>query len=210
MKVHLKFKLTPETLYLSVNLIDRFLSEERIQRKSFQLIGVTCMLIASKYEEIYAPEIRDFVYITDKSYNREDITRMEYKVLNKLKYEILTVSSYRFLERLVMLTGGDKKLFYLSQFILELTLIEYSMIKYIPSLRASSAVFLGRKILKMQPSWPKNLEKTTDYTEISLRSCVKDLCSLIDISQQSSLKACKNKFGLPKYLEVTKIPIFNN
>ena len=183
---------------------------DRIERKSFQLLGVSCMLIASKYEEIYAPEIRDFVYITDKSYSREDIAKTEYNVLSKLKFDIQTVSSFRFLERMVMLSGGDKKLFFLSQYILELTMVEYQMIKYIPSLIASSAVYLARKILKLQPGWPKNLENTTDYTEISLRTCVKDLCSLIDISQNSSLKACKNKFCLPKYLEVAKISIFNN
>lgn len=168
------------------------------------------MLIASKYEEIYAPEIRDFVYITDKSFSRDDISHMEYRILKKLKFDILTVSCYRFLEHLILMSGGNKKLFYLSQYILELSIVEYQMIKYIPSLRASSAVYLGRKILKLQPGWPKNLENTTEYTEISLRVCVKDLCSLIDISQTSSLKACKNKFCLPKYMEVTKIPIFNN
>ena len=208
--MHLKFKLVPETLYLTVNLIDRFLTKDRIDRKSFQLLGVSCMLIASKYEEIYAPEIRDFVYITDKSLTREDITKMEYRVLSKLKFDILTVSSYSFLELMFILSSADKKLFFLSQYILELTMVEYQMIKYIPSLRSSAAVYLARKILKLQPGWPKILENTTEYTEISLRACVKDLCSLLDVSKNSSLKACKNKFCLPKFMEVTRIPMFNN
>jgi hypothetical protein len=71
--VHLKFKLLPETLYLTVEYIDRYLNKEPVTRKKLQLVGVTAMLIASKYEEIYAPEIRDFVYITDKAYTKEEI-----------------------------------------------------------------------------------------------------------------------------------------
>jgi hypothetical protein len=76
-EVHLKFKLLPETLFLTVNLIDRFLEKAVIQRTKLQLVGVTSMLIASKYEEIYAPEVRDFVYITDKAYSKEEILKME-------------------------------------------------------------------------------------------------------------------------------------
>lgn len=61
-EVHLKFKLVPETLYLTVNLIDRFLERQpNVSRPKLQLVGVTCLLIASKYEEIYPPELRDLV-----------------------------------------------------------------------------------------------------------------------------------------------------
>ena len=72
-EVHLKFKLLPETLYLTVNLIDRYLALESVSRKRLQLVGVTAMLIASKYEEIYPPEIKDFVFVTDQAYNRDDV-----------------------------------------------------------------------------------------------------------------------------------------
>ena len=69
-EVHLKFKLMPETLFLTANLIDRYLATRAVSRKNLQLVGVTAMLVASKYEEIWAPEVRDFVYISDKAYDR--------------------------------------------------------------------------------------------------------------------------------------------
>ena len=72
-EVHLKFKLLPETLYITVALIDRFCTLRKVPRSEYQLVGVTAMLIASKYEEIRPPEIRDFVYITDKTYKRDQI-----------------------------------------------------------------------------------------------------------------------------------------
>jgi cyclin B len=67
--VHYKFKLLPETIFLTVNLIDRFLEKVSISRKKLQLVGVACMFIASKYEEIYAPELKDFAYVTDSAYS---------------------------------------------------------------------------------------------------------------------------------------------
>jgi hypothetical protein len=67
--VHAKFKLEPNTLFMATNIIDRFLSKERIPRKQLQLAGVAAMLIACKFEEIYAPEVRDFVYISDEVEN---------------------------------------------------------------------------------------------------------------------------------------------
>jgi cyclin B len=60
-EVHIKFKLLPETLFITVNLIDRFTERVVVKRDEYQLVGVTAMLIASKYEEIHPPVVADFV-----------------------------------------------------------------------------------------------------------------------------------------------------
>ena len=73
-EVHLKFKLVPETLYLTINLIDRYLERQEVSRPRLQLVGVTSLLIASKYEEIYPPELRDLVYICDRAYTRGEVS----------------------------------------------------------------------------------------------------------------------------------------
>ena len=75
-EVHLKFKLVPETLYLTVNLIDRYLERTEVSRAKLQLVGVASLLVASKYEEIYPPELRDLVYICDRAYTRQDVSQM--------------------------------------------------------------------------------------------------------------------------------------
>lgn len=69
-EVALEYKLVSDTFFLAVNYIDRFLSTNNVARQKLQLVGVTCMLLASKYEEIYAPQIDDFCYITDGTYTR--------------------------------------------------------------------------------------------------------------------------------------------
>ena len=76
--VHAKFRLLPETLFLTINLIDRYLSKTQGQKSRLQLVGVAALLIATKYEEIYPPTLKDLVYITDKAYSEKDIVTMEY------------------------------------------------------------------------------------------------------------------------------------
>ena len=95
-EVHLKFRLKTETLYLTFNLIDRFLERVQVSRSKLQLVGVTCLLLASKYEEIYPPDLRDFVYVTDKAYTKKQILQMEGKMLKELNFkqiECFTIGS---------------------------------------------------------------------------------------------------------------------
>lgn len=75
--VHSKFKLLPETLFLTVNIIDRFLTLKLIRKQQLQLVGVAALMVATKFEEIYPPSANDFVYITDDAYTREEILHME-------------------------------------------------------------------------------------------------------------------------------------
>ncbi len=86
--VHAKFKLLPETLYLTVNLIDRYLSLFNVQKSQVQLVGVASLLIATKYEEIYPPTVKDFIYLTDDTYTREQILAMEFNILHSLDFDI--------------------------------------------------------------------------------------------------------------------------
>lgn len=132
-EVHFKFKLLPETLFLSVNLIDRYLEKCDVLRTKLQLVGVSAMLIACKYEEIYAPEVRDFVYITDKAYTKEEILEMENLMLSALDFNITAPSSLRFLERYAKIAKVNTKQFSLARYLIELPLIEYRMLKHTPS-----------------------------------------------------------------------------
>jgi len=88
------------------------------------LVGVTAMLIASKYEEIYAPEVRDFVYITDNAYTKEEIFQMEHSLLSTLEFNVMIPSSYRFLERFIKIADASPKLVNLARYLIELPLIE--------------------------------------------------------------------------------------
>lgn len=169
-EVHLKFKLVPETLYLTVNLIDRYIEIEKVKRDKLQLVGVTAMLIACKYEEIYPPEVKDFVYITDNAYSNKEIMDMEYKMLKKFEFNVTVISSYRFIERFTKLSQDNESTFFLTQYMLELALIEYKMIKYRPSMLASGALYLAHKIMGKADAWPLKVEQYSGLKEKDVRT----------------------------------------
>lgn len=101
------------------------------------------MLIACKYEEIYAPEVRDFVYITDRAYTREEILHMEFLMLSTLDFKICSPSSLRFLERFAKIAKINSRQYSLARYLIELPLIEYRMLKHSPSIQAASALYLS-------------------------------------------------------------------
>lgn len=74
--MHDKFALMKETLFLTVNLIDRFLSKQTVVRKKLQLVGLVSMLLACKYEEVSVPVVGDLIVISDKAYTREQVLEM--------------------------------------------------------------------------------------------------------------------------------------
>lgn len=59
--VHRKFRLTSETLYVTVRCIDRFLSKQKILKSQLHILGVTSLLISTKYEEIYPPDLKELL-----------------------------------------------------------------------------------------------------------------------------------------------------
>lgn len=121
-QVHSRFQLLQETLYMTVAILDRFLQvklfykKHRIEgsflvltvrftqvqpvsRRKLQLVGVTAMLLASKYEEMYVPEVGDFAYITDNAFTKPQIREMEMLVLRELKFELGRPLPLHFLRR---------------------------------------------------------------------------------------------------------------
>ena len=201
-EVHLKFKLLPETLYLTVNLIDRYLTTQNIYRNKLQLVGVTAMLIASKYEEIYPPIVSDFVYITDNAYTREEILRMEERMLTTLQFGIHFTSPYRFLERFLMLKHASETEKNVALFMLEGTMIQYSMLAYKPSVLAASALYLASKLCFSKEPWSNRMASITTLQEKTLRSCAKEIYEhvlLRNIDDTNKLRAVFNKFSSTKY-----------
>jgi cyclin B len=202
--VHLKFKLLPETLFLTTQIIDRFLEKIEINRNKLQLVGVTALFIACKYEEIYPPELKDFVYITDKAYTKTDILMMEKEILNVLNFDITHPSSLRFLELYLQLldTRFDDTCVFFTKYLLELYLIEYKMIKYSPSWLAAATLYITIKVKK--PALSKNFDLffITGYTEDKLKECARDIIIILDCANKTSLQAVRNKYSMSKFMDV--------
>lgn len=123
------------------------------------------MLIACKYEEIYPPIVKDFVYITDNAYTKEEILEQERKMLQTLDFNIQITSSYRFLERFTKVARVDPLIFNLSRYLLELAMVNYKFLKYTQSNLAASALYLSLKMTKHPNPWGDVMVKHTHYKE---------------------------------------------
>lgn len=207
-EVHLKFKLVPETLYLTVNLIDRYLDRAEVTRPKLQLVGVTALLIASKYEEIYPPELRDLVYICDRAYSRNEILEMEEIILKKLEYKITIPSAHAFLVRYLKAAHADKRIVQLSCFILDATLQSYNMLEYLPSQLAAAAVFTARRTVGRN-AWSPTLLKYASYTEEEITPIARAVL-LAKASSSPELRAVNKKYTSSRYGGVANITILSD
>jgi cyclin B len=231
--VHYKFKLTPETLFLTVNLIDKYLSLQIVKRDLLQLIGVSALLIACKYEEIYSPELRDFEYITDKAYKKEEIVKLEIEMLKLFNFEITVPSSFRFYEIITTRLHFTKSDFNLGRYFLEAFLIDYRYLKYQPSQIACSAAFLVmnmnkerneknvnkacfrlKEFLNMKGTEEFNFNFQEDYAktmnlchkyENILKDCCKDIMFIVENLENTQLLSVKKKFMSSEFCRVAKL-----
>lgn len=204
--VHAKFKLLPETLFMTVNLIDRFLSLHSVPRQKLQLVGVASMFIASKYEEIYPPEVKDFAYVCDKAYTTAEILDMEGKIIASLAFKLTHTSAFRFLERYAQIAQLDERSVNLARYLIELSLVEYRMQKHAHSNLAGAAIYLVNKLNKRE-AWSEAMIRNTKYQESQVRTCAKELCFLLQNAPKASLQAVRRKFASSKFMEVSKIQL---
>lgn len=203
-----EYNLRSDTLYLTVNLVDRYLAKEKVERGILQLVGITAMLIASKYQEIYPPSINKFVYISDNTYTAEQVIRMEERMLNVLEFNLTVVTAKCFLRRFVKAAcvslPADQTLLenfhYLSSYITELTLQEYSFVKYLPSTIAASAVVLALMTLELTP-WTETLAYYTQYSpeDAVFHACLQDLFKVFSCAAENHLQAIREKYSSDRF-----------
>eukprot|EP01026_Neomeris_dumetosa_P079892 TRINITY_DN8778_c0_g1_i1.p1 TRINITY_DN8778_c0_g1~~TRINITY_DN8778_c0_g1_i1.p1 ORF type:complete len:373 (+),score=41.21 TRINITY_DN8778_c0_g1_i1:153-1271(+) len=179
-EVHFKFKMMPETIFLTVNIIDRYLSVKEVPKDLLQLVGCTSLFIASKYEEIYVPQIKDLVKICDDLYTREQLIMMEKHILRKLDYNLTVPTAYYFMLRYLKIAKllTKKHTAYLAFYLVELAMVTYEMIKYKPSMVSVAAIHVAMKTMGCSDCFPRELRKHSGYTLESLQECVGDLVRL--------------------------------
>ncbi|CAN0540378.1 unnamed protein product, partial [Ectocarpus sp. 8 AP-2014] len=169
-EVQIQFKLLQETLFLTVNTIDRFLAVEGkdVHRSRLQLVGVAAMFLISKIEEVYAPAVSDFVYITDNAYTEAEIRHMELKIIRALDFDLCQPISLNFLRRYSKAGDVDVLQHSLAKYTLEVCLLDYNLVHIPGSLLASSSLCMSLLVLDPSTSidtvWTPTLEFYSGYT----------------------------------------------
>lgn len=146
-EVHGKFRLLPETLFLAVNLVDRFLSARTISLVKLQLVGTTALFVASKYEEVICPSVQNFLYMADGGYGDEEILGAERYLLQTLEFNLSYPNPIHFLRRISKADNYDIQTRTVAKYFMEISCVDHKMLHLKPSLIAAGAAWLARLVL---------------------------------------------------------------
>eukprot|EP00040_Diaphanoeca_grandis_P003861 m.26176 g.26176 ORF g.26176 m.26176 type:complete len:387 (-) comp15296_c0_seq2:466-1626(-) len=205
-EVSQEYRLDAQTLFIAVSYIDRFLSEMSVQRGKLQLVGVTAMLLASKYEEIYPPAVDEFVYITDNTYSREQILKMEHLILKVLKFDMGGVTAYSFFQRFIKMAQADDNVKYLTMYLMELTLQDGErFLKYTPSIVAASALAVAQYTVG-QPCWPDSMFQQSGFSTDDIKESSSEIFYAFVNAARNPQQAVREKYSHSKFLAVSSIP----
>ncbi|KAF8041549.1 hypothetical protein BT93_A0215 [Corymbia citriodora subsp. variegata] len=193
-EVHLKFDLMHETLYLMVTLLDRYLSQVSIQKKEMQLVGLTALLLSSKYEDFWHPRIKDLISISAESYTREQMLGMEKSILKQLKFRLNLPTPYVFMLRFLKAAHSDEKLEHLAFYLIELCLVEYEALEFKSSLLCASALYVARCTLQVSPAWTPLLIRHARYEVSQIRVCAEMILRFHKAARLGQLKVTYEKY----------------
>lgn len=228
-EVHSRFKLQEETLFLTVNLVDRFLQVRAVDRSKLQLIGCVAMLLAAKYEEIYVPEVDDFVHISDHAYRREEVIHMESYMLSTLGFHLTVPSPLRFSQRYLRLAHiaslatvdgyRHDDACHLISYLLQCTLQCHGFLKYLPSCIAASTVYLALHAFRIR-SWCNELEKSLGYSLPNLttpidpahpsnvfKQCISEMWTMVEAMERNKYNAVARKFAKTQFNAISRVKI---
>jgi len=173
------YRMRFDTLFLAVNLVDRFLSCVQTSRQKLQLVGVVALFVAAKFEEVTPPFADRLAYSTDQAYTVDDIFEFENKLLSALSFKILVPTSAHFLERLQRINQCDKEHLKLTQYILELSLLSIGMVRYEPSRLCAAALLLSNELRGRLLVWPVAMQTASRYSQAALQDCSRELHQLL-------------------------------
>ena len=209
--VHYNFNLNKETLFQAIWILDTYLSYEIVPRNKLQLVGITCLFISCKYNEICYRRTNEFIYVTDNTYNIKELLNMEKDILKKLDFNILAPVPIQFYDILAKIFNFDSEQYNLGRYFMESHLIDYNMICFSSSIIALSCAYIVMKFFSLKDY--KNLylinDKNNDYTsqenlQNEIKESARQLCFLVKNLNESNLKAVKSKFSLEEYNNVSQ------
>jgi len=201
--LHRKFKLLPETLYITIFFINTYMTKHNLEKSKIQCLILTSLYLASKYEEIYPPDFSDYLKSANGEIQQFEILKMEKDILNLTKFDISFPSSFRFLERYSKILRFEDKTFSLAQYIIELSFLDENLINITPSFIAAGSTYLAAKILKKE-SWNELLEKEVKANESRIKEIAKLLVNIDQKAIDLGVESIFQKFLTPSHYNVSQ------
>lgn len=199
-EVHTRFHLLPETLFLAINIIDRFLSEKVVQLDRVQLVGITAMFIASKYEEVLSPHVGNFKHVADNGFSESEILAAERFILQTLEYDLSYPNPMNFLRRISKADNYDIQTRTVAKYLLEISVVDRRFLAYNPSHVAAAAMYMARLILD-RGDWDETLAFYAGYTEAEIEPV---LHLMVDyLARPVAHEAFFKKYASKKFLKAS-------
>ncbi|KAI8987224.1 cyclin-like protein [Pilobolus umbonatus] len=178
-EIHCLFQLLPETLFLAVNIIDRFLSLRTVVLGKLQLVGITALFIATKFEEISSPTIQDFLYMTDKAVKEEELVKAECFILKVIDFRMCYANPLNFLRRIyVREENCDIHTRMLAKYFMEVSCVDNRFMETRPSAIAAASLWLAKKML-LRGNWSDHLTELSGYTTNDMKSIVETMLDFL-------------------------------
>ena len=200
------FSQSNETLFMCINIMDRYITKKKITLNNYQLVAISSYLIASKYEDTNSPSIDDLIYISKNIYSHNNIIEMEIDILSTLNFDIFSVSSYQFFSFFYLISNlNNKILFCLGHLILELCLLNIDLMSYDSSQLAIGSFIIAKKSLEIKGGL-SNIKLFYNYNENDMIEIQKKIVLFLNRIVYSN-KNCLilEKFEKKKYLSVSYI-----
>ncbi|CAE7199807.1 unnamed protein product [Rhizoctonia solani] len=198
-QVHSRFRLLPETLFLATNIIDRFLSMRIVSLVKLQLVGITALFVAAKYEEIMAPSVQNFLKVSDSGYTEQEILQAEKYILRTLGWDLSYPNPMSWLRRASKADAYDVQTRTMAKFLVEVSVVEEKLLKCTPSLLSAASLWLARLILDRE-EWNANLEHYSGYSEEALLPCANTMLNYI-VQPPSAHESLWKKYSGKKYFK---------
>ena len=201
LEVHFRLNFKKKTLYQTIFIIDLYLSYYFTPKSKLQLLGISCLLISAKENEIYIPKLEEFIKLTDNAYNKNDLLKMENQVLGCLNFEILLPTTEEFYDILSKNFNFNNEQRHLGELFIDSSLIDYGMLKYKYSTIAIACIYIVMKFYNLNGY--KNIYSSKiilgDSSKKLVKECAKNLYFLVKNIYKSSLNAIKCKYSIEKY-----------
>jgi len=202
-----------QIVHIAVNCVDQYLMRRKVQRSELQLLGITCMLIAARFQGKDIVTIREAAWLTDGTYKYEEVVRMMGEVMSCIKGQVRVLTIPDFLKLFCSLAAVSQKTDCIAGYVADLSILHTEYGRYSPALMAASSVLLANSVQEMETPWPLHMHEITGFSLADLLDCTLHLHQqcLLDENpvdhRNVKLKAIKERYSDERFLKVSQIMV---
>lgn len=202
-----------QIVHVAVNCVDQYLMKRKVQRSELQLLGITCMLIAARFQGTDIVTIREAAWLTDGTYKYEEVVRMMGEVMSCIKGQVRVLTIPDFLKLFCSLAAVSQKTECIAEYIADLSILHTECGRFSPAMMAASSVLLAILIQQIENPWPQHMQEITDLGIVDLLDCTLHLhqqCLLDEYPvdhRNVKLKAIKERYSDERFMKVSEIKV---